>query len=392
MVRQGPNSYTPLVNRSLWLWLGSLIAVAAVAILIVKLWPEPAPLDSTVGFERPDAVREGPPPREEPATPPPAPPPDEPREPSTTAPPGQTPPPASAAKSEPPLLDKAKAELRKLQALLKSRRSANEEILAALDATWGWYLDPSPVRLHAMPEAGSPPARTVAEANLRLLTEPQDVQSLPPREQKFWREFGKFRKDVEKTFLKAFTLVNVHEQPGRNAREDVNIRAVTLLGMMEGSQVSKGVCDRLERRILRAKYEVQMELYRAAFGALARLNDMESFDWMTDEFTHARASPQSFTDQLLAAHEAIVRFQNVPGRRRHELVIEMVKTYSAVEALAEARQDAALWARIGPGVLRVVEHYAGRPRDPQGRKIRTMRGYQEWFREHKNPKRPPWTD
>ena len=296
-------------------------------------------------------------------------------------------------------LEEAEAALARLARLLEDRQASNEDLLGALTLVQAFYLHPPPppgFTLHAVPEARTAgDRRLVHEANLRLLAEeerwPHDYVD----------EILKWRRRAEKLFLEALELQAVDREKNLNVREAVNIEAARVLASTANALLSRDIRRVLERTVLKARYEVTQTLYDEGFGALGTLGDPDSLKWLREEFTHARMTPKSKVDQLVAAHKAMLRFdrEKVDGAERLEIVQEMIKTYSGVESTAARRGDGeqaqaarALWTRIGEGAIRVAQYYSFDPQSDDEEPLATMKEFQDWFRRHKNPQNPPWRD
>jgi hypothetical protein len=50
------------------------------------------------------------------------------------------------------------------------------------------------------------------------------------------------------------------------------------------------------------------------------------------------------------------------------------------------------WDDIKTYTIPVVQHFAGKPANPDGVALSTMAEFQDWLRDHKNVRRPPWTE
>ncbi|MFV1958921.1 MAG: hypothetical protein ACC662_05860, partial [Planctomycetota bacterium] len=191
------------MRRTLGLGLVVLVGVGTIVFLVTKgpsgpASPEPAPLaPPEAGPVSVPRLRSEPPPA----------PPSIPREKPGSERAGTVEPPTP--EPEPRRLAKARAALERLEKLLRNQNAANEELLAALDEVWRWYQDPrerAPVVLHAMPKAGHPDAHVVAEANFRMLTQPEDTAARTPEDRRFWAQVRSFRRQVRKALLRALAL------------------------------------------------------------------------------------------------------------------------------------------------------------------------------------------
>jgi hypothetical protein len=294
-------------------------------------------------------------------------------------------------------LETAESELDILAAKLKSSKSINEEITAALDAVSNAYHNlEGPVKPEpkAVPDGASEEEQAAIEAeNEKAQDEYETALG------KFEREQEKFQKSAEKLFLKAFKLQKIHRQTERNIRDDVNIKAAQVLGATGSAKVAGQMQKALETSIFKAKFEVPMQLLEEAFAGLGKIGDEDSLDWMVKEFTHANKSPRAKVDQLIAAHKAMILFdrEKVPGSLRYKLVSEMVKTYSGIESQASqsstdknVQAAKVFWDRIKNDAIKAVQYYAFEPKNEDEEVLATMMEFQDWFRDHKNPKKDPW--
>ncbi len=289
--------------------------------------------------------------------------------------------------------------LDRLEDLLRSSRSMNEDILAALADVVQLYLQPPPppgTVTHAPPPDGTATERRfVHEANLRLLAEEEGWSEA------YLAKVRTFRRSAERLFLEALRLQKIERRSERNLRDDVNIQAAQILGATGNPQVASKIQNVLETTIFKAQHEVSMQLLVECFAALARIGDEDSLEWMVKEFTHGKRSPRSSVDRLVAAQKAMIVFdrERVPGALRYELVREMIKTYAGVESQAsQSSTDVPIqaakvfWNRIGSDAVKVVQYFSFDPQDEDGEVLATMHEYQEWFRDHKNPRKPPWSN
>ena len=301
-------------------------------------------------------------------------------------------------------LEAAEAALDRLEGVMKKRKTINETLIAGLDEVMEYYnqLQP-PVKPEPLPipdEATDEEKKEIEKQNDDALDDWEDAVK------KWDREVGKFKKDVRDALIDAFKLVKPSRQTHINEREDVNIKAVELIATMSGENeeiredMSDDLIKAMEGVLFKAKdYDPTELLYEKAFAALGALNDMDALEWIIEEFTHTRSSPQKEVMKLSAAHKAMVLFKNVPGKTRYELVDEMIKNYAGVESQAEqssadpkVQEKKRFWDRIKMDVIAAVQYYAAEPRDAEGQVIARMDGFQDWFRDNDNARRAPWTD
>jgi len=357
-----------------------LIVVAAVllcVILVLRVLDQEAPTDAPEPV--PAATGRPAAPLVQPAPTAPAP--------ATSRPPAETAPPTERWTA----LRAAEEALEILDRLLHDSSTTNDDIIRAMDRVLEFYVRPP--QPDDTPDAGPTNKDLIAAA---LLARPEQARFAADHgwTEAYLRRVLSWRTDAEKHFVRALKLVKSDSGEGPNLRESVNVRAAQTIGDTGNPQLAADVIKVLERTVFQARYEISAGLLDAAFGTVGRLGDPESLEWLVKEFTHAKSNPPVEVDRLVAAHAALLRFdpKRVKGEMRYEIAREFVRTYAGVEALASARDPNAepFWERIGPGVIRVLQHYAGAPKDENDRPLDTVAAFQEWFRDHKNPRRPPW--
>ena len=305
--------------------------------------------------------------------------------------------PALAEDIEPVPLTRAEEALGRLNKSLKNRKSINEQLIANLDEVAEAYHNleaPLPPELQEIPD-GAPEeeAKAIKSANEKL------TRGYEAEMAKFEAAQKKFRKDAQKAFIKAFKLTKIHKPTETNQRDDVNIKAVEILGNTGDPDVSADIIKALESGQFKAKgYLVPELLLETAFGALGKLNDEKSLAWMLDNFVHTN-NDKDRVNQLVAAHKAMILFKDVPGKTRYAIVEEMVKLYAGTEATAsqsstDVKVQAAkqFWDRIKNDAIKVVQVMSGEPTDDQDQVLATMKEFQNWFRDHDNKRDPAWKD
>ncbi len=310
--------------------------------------------------------------------------------------------PAVAEEVDPVPLERAEEALGRLAKSLKSRKSINEQLIADLDEVAEAYHN---LEQPAMPELqeiaeGTPEeeARAIKSANDKLTRAYETALA------KFEKGQKKFRRDCIKAYIRALKLTKIHKPTETNQRDDVNIKAAQILGDTGDPEVSDDLIKALETGPFKAKgYMVPELLLETSFAALGKLNDMDSLEWLLDNFVHTN-NARDKVNQLIAAHKAMILFKNVPGKLRYEIVEEMVKTYSGTELRARNKGStdkndqaaARLWDRIKIDAIRAVQVMAGEPKhemgDQEGELLMLMSEFSDWFRDNKNPRKAPWKD
>lgn len=293
-------------------------------------------------------------------------------------------------------IEEAELEIDGLKTFVGKSRSSNEDILGAIDAVLNVYknlVPPEAPTLVVIPED--------ADEDTRKEMEKENTKREREHERAM-KDYDKdaedFREDAIKLFGKALSLEKIDRGTETNVRTDVNVAAARALAETGHEDATREVRKALEKTILKAKYSVSQLLLDEAFLALAKLNEMDSLEWMVKEFTHTKSSPVEEVDQLLSAHKAMVQFQQVPGMLRYEIVKEMVKSYTPVETAAdtgtaETQSQKQFWDRIKNDAIKVVQRYAGDSAvDENGQAIATMANFSDWFRDHKNARRAPWDE
>ena len=300
----------------------------------------------------------------------------------------------AAPAADPIDLETAKSDLARLQTSLKSRKSVSEVIAGDLDAVRDAYHNlaaPPPPVLEEIPADASDEDKAALEKENKKRKEEHEKEM-----GKFERDKEKFKKDAEKLFIKALKLQKIHASTNRNIRDDVNVKAAQIIGDTGTQKLAKAVQKAIDTTFFKAKYDVPTQLREEAFAALGKLNDMDSLAWMLDEFVHTK---ETEAEWMSAAHKAMVLFTDVPGKLRHAIVQDMVKTYAGLETQAkqnspDVKIQAAkrLWDQIKNDVIKVVQYFAGAPLNDEGEALATMEEFARWFRAHKKPNRAPWKD
>jgi hypothetical protein len=306
---------------------------------------------------------------------------------------------AVAAHAQDPIeFRRAEKQLTALKKRLASRGSTNEEILAALEDVAKAYKQlqgpPRPETVALPEDATAEQVRAAAKENERKM------RAWLAEKQRFDRRFGRFGARADALFIKAMVLQKPVKGSRRNERSDVNVRAALILGETGSPTASEEMRDALEASVLNGtKVEVPETLYVEAFIALARLGDLRSLTWLDERFVHGRLRPVTVLIQSAAAHEAMLHFENVPGQMRLKLVKHMVEMYIHVEASAAEPPPGPIpnlakpfWDRVGSGVVRALQHFAGDPYDDEGMPIRSVTGFKTWLEANGDPKADAWKD
>lgn len=308
--------------------------------------------------------------------------------------------PASSAWAEdvePVPLPRAMEALGRLEKSLKSSKAINEQLIANLEEVAEAYHNleaPPKPELEAIGEdLGEEEAKALQATNDKRMKAWETANG------KFLAGQKKFRRDAQKVIVKALKLTKVHKPTETNQRDDVNIKAAEILGKTGDPDVSSQIIKALETGPFKAKgYLVPELLLETAFGALGQLGATESLEWMLDNFVHTN-NDKDRVNQLVAAHKAMILFPDVPGKLRYAIVEEMVKTYSGTESQAiqnsnDVKVQAAkqFWDRIKNDAIKAVQVMSKEPTDDEGQVLATMKEFQQWFRDHKNARKEPWTD
>jgi hypothetical protein len=302
-------------------------------------------------------------------------------------------------------LVQAEEDLKTLDHQLRKSRTTNDDLIASITVVVGHYKNlkpPAKPEVKPVPDGATDDQKAEIEKANRAAMDDWDRDT-----KKFEREVVKFRRDVEKVLVKAIQTDKLERSSDTNTRMDVNVaaaRAITetapLRTAEENDNLSNDLRNALERDIFKRKYRVSQYLLDEIFATLGKLNDPASLEWMKKEFIHTKASPEEAVDHLLAAQKSMILFTNVEGALRHDIVERMVTIYQATESAAEQSSNdpkkqstKQFWDRIKDGAIKVVQYYAGpTARDDQGRAYATMNEFAEWYRAHKNARRPPWLD
>jgi len=327
--------------------------------------PAPPPTEP----EKPADPKPGDPKPGDPVVPPPADPkPADPAVPPPADPNAPAPvPPAPAVDKDAVTLADGQQELVRLKEYLKNTKSDNQDIIAALEASAKAYH-------HLVPNvpAADPAAQTAFE-----------------------KEREAFWKQAEGLFVDAFEKVRV--RMGANERDDVNVRALQILGATR-PQVTKDITAVLETKVFKAKlYTPPTTVYDEAFKAIGTLNDHKvglpyCLEWIKYD------NQPVVVDRIKAAFEALALFKDVKGAIRKAAVEKIIRTFSGVEHGAEvnkSKEDQAqkrVWDKIKPAVIKALQVLAREPKGGDGNLLNTVKGFEGWFRDNDNPRNPAWVD
>jgi hypothetical protein len=287
------------------------------------------------------------------------------------------PPGPTARADEAPGLEQAAEALRRLDGFLNRVAAPLEETLEALRALAGSYFEIAP-----------------AEGEEHDAT--------------FERLVAAHRRAVRVRLFRALTVARPVR--GENLREPVNVEAARLLGVIYADPrarsdarrfVSRGLIRALEGPLYKPRgYAISAELTETAYQALAAIGELSTLAWLADRHLHTREAPEDLA-QILAAHRAMLRFREVPGELRHQIVRRMVAIYAGVETQASqsqvpgalaAQSARRFWDRTRLDLIATLQHLTGHPLNERGETLATMREFQIWWQHHGNPRRPPWTE
>jgi hypothetical protein len=220
------------------------------------------------------------------------------------------------------------------------------------------------------------------------------------------REHRVLQRKVEAGLLRALVLFRAERAaPEKNLCRDTNVLAAQKLGGLAGTlgakdrkALSTSIRERVEH-VIRDKWDPE-SWYQphldATFEALAALDDKGTLKWMLESYHHTLTREVAF---LIAAHQAMVKFRDVPGPLRYEICDTMITAYAGVEAVAmknsNVPQDQAkklFWDQVRTHTIPVVQTFARRPLNERGEALSTMREFQAWWREHKDKRKAPWRD
>ncbi len=258
-------------------------------------------------------------------------------------------------------------ELARLKEYLKKPKADNQDIIASLEACDKAYH-------HLIPNA--PPADPAAQAA-------------------FEKERDAYLKQAEGAFLDAFELVRVRQNTAANERDDVNVKAVQILGTTR-PHVTKQISDILETKVFKTKaYTPPTTLYDEAFKAIGLLNDHKvGWPYCTDWIKYD--NQPVVVDRIKAAFDALALFKDVKGVERKDKVQKIIRTFSGVEHGAEvnkSKEDQAqkrVWDKIKPAVIKALQVLSHEPKGADGNMLATVKAFEAWFRDNDNPKNPAW--
>ncbi|MCZ6574407.1 MAG: hypothetical protein O7C98_14715 [Planctomycetota bacterium] len=286
----------------------------------------------------------------------------------------------------------------RLAQALKSKKTPNEDILAALDAAHVAYgkvvPDPAPSK-----EDGS--AHTERE--------------LAAHTKKFTAAEKKWRKAVERSYLKALTLKRLSRaKEPVNERLEVNLKAARALGDTY-PKISRRIMDAFDKRLFPVKdYTIDARLYEAGFETLAKLNWRGSVAWLRDEVLIADRRPDR-KNRTVAALNAMNRFPPQRAKVRNETVKRLIRMFEFVERQADFggfgdtqgrtgrkhinRAWIPYWKELKPLVIATLRHFATDPVTNEApvdykrkKKLVHVADYARWYGRNKRVGYSPWID
>ncbi|MFB3066936.1 MAG: HEAT repeat domain-containing protein [Planctomycetota bacterium] len=286
-------------------------------------------------------------------------------------------------------LPEAIERLRTLESLLKRQAATNTEILAALDAAEDAYL-----RLEA-----NPPAARRTQAGIKQAT-----------------DLEKFRKDVERAYLKALELRRVARNSDHNDRHPVQFRAARALARARPA-LGADFMRALERVYKDPDYELVPHFYDVAFGALLEMNTPGTFEWLVDKPLNADVNPDAM-HRALAAMDALRKTPSPTAKQRREAVRRILAifqsysfhwtdTYQVVAGFRGGPKKyqkiagimGPYWMQVRPTVIATLRHLSRDPRTgvppvdlDDGSDLESIPRIKVWFGQNKTIGRPPWID
>ena len=191
---------------------------------------------------------------------------------------------------------------------------------------------------------------------------------------------------------------------GRNRRASLNEAAATLLGRTPRFVRAERDRARLSRRIVRAlqrlqrnRPEAEVAVYEGAFVALARLGSPRGLAWLIDEQIHTRKQPEEVA-RLGAALRGLRQATAMTGRQRFGLFEQLRRHYMAVESLARtssadvnSQAAARFWGQIQADAIGLAQWAARYPTNEEGEALASMAELVDWFRDHDDVQRAPWS-
>jgi hypothetical protein len=320
-------------------------------------------------------------------------------------------------------LEDAQRDLVLFAAQVKNRKEGNEDLIGSLGALAKNFFNlegpgdpPAP-----LPDGVVDPA--VLKAHAAAVKEHEAKVKEHP---KVVRDYQDAAVDL---MFKGLRAVVYDPKQSENLRNDVNLKAAQVLGDVLSSPLLAACRDPKEVEKVREKasselrgilageleepkqeYLVPVAVLEAAFGALGRINDIKSLEWLLENYAHTNNSP-TMTERLKAAHKAMILFKPVPGKLRYAIVEKFITLYTSAEARAgsaapsggtPAQKSAAaaakkFWDDVKTDTVAVVKYFAtpqggAAPLNAEGQEATTMKELNEWWSSHDKPNRAPWLD
>lgn len=293
--------------------------------------------------------------------------------------PAQVPPVVPPTPAPPPVpIADGWTELQHLREHMGNRKADNADIIADIDAVMKAYKNPGP--------NAEPPADPAEAAKAKAA---------------FDADVLKFKKEVEAALIKALEQVKVNAKTKSNERDDVNVRAATALGGTRAS-VTDDIIKSLENKILPAQgkeYESPSALFDEIFKAIGILGDVKTgYKYLGDTWLKYRNN-KGEPEKVKSAFDAVILFRpHLKGSDRLAFVELQIRSFVGVEHSAETNKDKTnkankeVWDKIKTSVVKAVQVMADEPKDEKGALPASMKAFNEWFGEHKNPRDDAWKD
>ena len=272
-------------------------------------------------------------------------------------------------KVEPVPKAKAWEELHLLEGLLKNKKADNGDILASLDTVCSAYHN-----FAADDEAG--------KATLE-------------------DDKAKFQKEAEAAFLLAYKLKRINAKAKANERDDVNIKAVQLLGTFR-PDVSSDIFGILQDVIFKVKddeYKVPQTLIDESFKAIGTLADKKKgIPWLMTWVKYPSGPGEP--EKVKAAYDALilVKLSELKAPEKVTFVKDTIKFFVGPEAAAKQNQDKnqraakETWDKIKNSVIKALQYFSLEPKDAKGAQFSTVAQFNEWFKDHGTVRDPNFAD
>lgn len=226
----------------------------------------------------------------------------------------------------------------------------------------------------------------------------------------------RLKDEIERLWLRAFTVFKVPARMDINTRTPVQIRAAQAVARSRPC-IDKRYRIAVERVLDNDRYVCAPAFYNAAFTALVALDQPRLVDWFLDHALQARVDPDH-KQRALASLDALMSMRRVSGRERREVVRKIVAIFQSYafhwrneyDAIAGFRTvddrykkvagvATPYWMDLRPTLIDALRTFSTDPRTGlppfdkrSGREIEALPRFLNWLASNQRVGQPPWID